>query len=147
MPVWQPTVYALVDPKDHQVHWIGTTTDGVHEPLRFSEQVSNAFRAWLADLAQRQHAYIVVALAVTDSYEKLDELEQHWIARGREFRWPLANDRMLEDLWTRRKLAEAAAVAAEAARNMAPDGTRWTLENWRNDPEVKAALRSNSRRK
>lgn len=89
------TIYALVDPRTHQVRYIGQTSK--HPTVRSEDHWSNKNehnkrkRDWIQELKLLNAKPIVVALQYADSTEEANKSEQYWIALGLRYNWPLVN--------------------------------------------------------
>jgi hypothetical protein len=133
-------VYALCDPRTHQIRYIGKSELGLSRPLTFSGYGKNAdLRAWMHDLLVTGQSYVVIVLERATSVMHLSELEAHWIKVGSQAGWPLANKNGLE-----RKILtpEERRQAIQEQQELMPDNKRWTVKAWRRDPEVQARLKA-----
>jgi hypothetical protein len=93
-------VYALTDPRDGLVHYIGFCREFSKRPWNhwadcLRPHASGAKRLeWLRDLrASGAGPYTVKVLERSGSREAAAEMETKWIIHGREAGWPLANMR------------------------------------------------------
>lgn len=127
-------VYALCDPRTHQIRYIGSSQRGLIRPLQHQNYSHNLdLAAWLRDMIASRQEYTVLVLSVATSVAELLELEKHWIATGRYHGWPLAN-----------KTGRARPPDPEVL--IAP-GKRWSVRDWRRDPEVRARLAAAKRKR
>ncbi len=114
------SVYALVDPRDSQVFYIGKT---VHSPSsraksHMTDGKNSDKVAWIADLIQHGLTPSVEILeSGTYTDDELNELEIAWIAEAREEGWPIVNiqiggrnGRIINDC-VRKNLSRAAKLA------------------------------------
>jgi hypothetical protein len=88
-------VYALVDPRDLAVRYIGVTTSlkrrfAQHLHSRPTETVGPKVRAWLSDLAE--HDLLPIPVKLEDVNGKTRHArEGQWIYFGRSLGWDLLN--------------------------------------------------------
>lgn len=84
-------IYALVDPLDHQIHYVGKTNNLDFRLGSHIRQRSNLLRKrWVTSLVTRGLLPQMIIL------EKVEESnwqsrEIHWISLGRKSGWPLTN--------------------------------------------------------
>lgn len=85
-------IYALIDPRDDVIRYIGKSIDPDYRYVQhMNEKVSNKGKiAWIAglELEDLQPEMKVLEIANEKNWE---EREKWWIERGREFGWPLLN--------------------------------------------------------
>lgn len=87
------TIYALIDPRDYTVHYVGQTTD-VYK--RFSDHVNgnsgNFIKTgWIAELRALNKMVIMETLEEVGSHEQALERETYWIKHFRALSEPLTN--------------------------------------------------------
>jgi len=87
-------IYALRDPRDGLVYYVGKTR---HPSWRLQSHIeerggNKAKRRWLDDLRQHGLTPEMAILEKADAYTWQDT-ERLWIAKGREQGWPLTNIR------------------------------------------------------
>lgn len=121
-------VYALVDPRTHQVRYIGKSKNGLPRPLDTKSYKDNPrLYAWLYDLESTKTAYTVLVLAEAFTEPQLAMFEAHWIATGDRFGWPLANKHKPKD-----KVEEI---------DKPGSGRRpWDVKEWRRERKAAAAI-------
>jgi len=86
-------IYALIDPRDYTVHYVGQTTD-VYK--RFSEHVNgnsgNFIKTgWIAELRTLNKMVIMETLEEVEDHERALQREGYWIKHFRVLSEPLAN--------------------------------------------------------
>lgn len=127
-------VYALCDPRTHQVRYIGKSEIGLSRPFSNRGYGHNlTLSRWMSDLAATKQDYVVLVLAHAASVQQLAELETFWINLGVKSGWPLANKAGVEDPdW----------MPGEK-RGLGPvvPGKKWDVRAWRRDPDVRNALK------
>src|SRR5690242_5540645 len=77
------TVYALIDPRDTAVRYIGITYDVYQRMRQHSRCEGNnvAKNAWIHDLQQEQLMFILYSLEKVKTFEKALVQEIYWIER------------------------------------------------------------------
>lgn len=80
----------------------------------------------MRDLRVCGSEHVILVLAEVPTVAELRAAEAYWIGLGKHFKWPLLN-----------KVGMPKRVEPEM---LMPEGKRWSAENWRRDPEVRAAL-------
>ena len=85
-------IYGLIDPRDHQVYYIGQS---IHPVVRWQQHLikskgSPSKNAWLKELANKGMAPDIRILAETTPLYA-HKVEQEWIEQGKELGWPLTN--------------------------------------------------------
>lgn len=75
------TVYALIDPRDQFVRYIGITYDVYQRMRQHSRCEGNntAKNAWIAELQREQYVFIMHSIEKVTSFEKALERESYWI--------------------------------------------------------------------
>lgn len=86
-------VYALVDPRDNQAHYVGATED-VYQ--RFQAHINcagnNAVKnAWISELRAANKMVIMQMLQEVDGVEEARKREAYWIRHYRDLGMPLTN--------------------------------------------------------
>jgi len=105
-------IYGLVDPRDHLIHYVGRSANGLHRPHQHkTKHVSAAMRDWQSELTARGLMQEIVVLEVVPTERAyspavnvflpwwldgrntraLSAAEGWWIAYGRASGWPLLN--------------------------------------------------------
>lgn len=89
-------VYALTDPRNDSVHYVGLSTSGMMRPQQhwsdvFNRNKGKALRPWFEDLVGSGIRYQIKILECCEDIEYLRCAERSWIARYRQAREPLAN--------------------------------------------------------
>jgi len=87
------TIYALIDPRDYTVHYVGQTTD-VYK--RFSDHINgnggNFIKTgWIAELRALNKMVIMETLEEVENHEHAIQREAYWIKHFRALSEPLAN--------------------------------------------------------
>ena len=87
------SIYALVDPRDFSVHYVGQTTDVYR---RFEQHLAchdgNAAKdAWIRELESEQIIPVMKTLEQVSDLKTAKQREAHWIHQYRHIRMPLAN--------------------------------------------------------
>jgi predicted GIY-YIG superfamily endonuclease len=87
------TIYALVDPRDYTVHYVGQTTD-VYQ--RFNQHINgegSSFtkNAWIFELRALNCMVIMETLEEVDTYQLSIEREAYWIKHFAMLKEPLFN--------------------------------------------------------
>lgn len=87
------TIYALVDPRDYLIRYVGMTNDVYR---RFREHVgcegnNPAKDAWIRDLQREQEIMVMKPLDRAGTYEEALLLEEKWIKELLEQGFPLFN--------------------------------------------------------
>lgn len=127
------TIYALRDPRDLQIHYVGLTEN--HPVWRLAQhlqdkQDKNLVKlAWLADLKALNVRPDVVALQYAPDLETALFLERYWIKVGLQAGWPLTNQesryKQVKNLTVRR------AVNPKETVNHAPTDLDVRVKEWR----------------
>jgi|SRR5581483_10628745 len=85
-------IYALVDPRDYSVHYVGQTGD-VYE--RFKQHINGdgsfAKNAWIFELRAVNRMVIMETLEEVETYQKAVEREVYWIRHFEMLKEPLSN--------------------------------------------------------
>jgi hypothetical protein len=90
----QCIIYALIDPRNNLIRYIGKTKHGTkridqHYKILKKDQTYKA--GWLRQLESAGVKFDSYVLDVAESPAALNELEVWWIAYGRALGWPLTN--------------------------------------------------------
>ena len=127
------TIYALRDPRDLQIHYVGLTEN--HPVWRLAQhlqdkQDKNLFKlAWLADLKALNVRPDVVALQYAPDLETALFLERYWIKVGSQAGWPLTNQ---ESRYKQvRTLAFRRVTVSKEIVNHAPNDLDVRVKQWR----------------
>lgn len=84
-------IYALVDPRTHEVRYVGKTRNFRARMQKHRQQVEETRKGvWVSELRENGHTLFPVKLAEVDDIHA-DAAEQFWIAQGRLFGWALTN--------------------------------------------------------
>lgn len=130
-------IYALVDPRNGNVRYIGKSTTGLwrpktHQMPKTLEKDSNGHKAnWIRQLKGRGLSYQIVVLEEDLDKADLGSAEQEWIAWGRWQGWPLVNmtdggdgqPGLRHSEEAKRKIAEKAALYRHSEESRAKIGT------------------------
>ena len=86
-------IYALIDPRDYTVHYVGQTTDAYR---RFSDHINgnggNFIKTgWIAELRTLNKMVIMETLEEVEDQEHALKREAYWIKHFRALSEPLAN--------------------------------------------------------
>lgn len=89
-------VYALTDPRDGQVRYIGLSSSGLTRPRTHKDpgrlkRDPGDKADWISGLKEFGLTYGIVVLCALPSAEHLPAAEVFWIAEGRRRGWPLTN--------------------------------------------------------
>lgn len=128
-------VYALCDARTHQIRYIGSSEVGISRPASHHGYKNNPeVHAWYRDLVVCGSEPIILVLARAKDVGELRAFEAYWIKQGKHWGWPLLNRQGFT--------LDAVEVEPLVERAQPPklEGRKWQLEEWRRDPEVKAAL-------
>jgi hypothetical protein len=108
-------VYALIDPRDNLVHYVGLT--GSVPTKRIAEHLQDRTGAkaeWLIDLLNSAFMPTFAVLQTADDMEQAQMRESWWIATGELLGWPLTNIAKT----TKRTLATARNAQGEIKREI-----------------------------
>lgn len=84
-------IYALVDPRNHEVRYVGKTRHFQKRIRAHKERMDETRRGiWVKELREDGRALFPVKLAEVDDMHA-DAAEQFWISQGRLFGWALTN--------------------------------------------------------
>lgn len=85
-------IYALTDPRDNQVRYIGQTDDMQNRlQQHIKERKSNPKCDWVKELVDAQLRPVMVQLATVTDDENAHHIEYRWIYFGRKNGWNLTN--------------------------------------------------------
>lgn len=87
----QTYIYALADPLDHRIYYVGKTNNLQFRLGTHIRQRSNLFRKkWVTSLVSRG---LLPYIIVLEEVEEIiwQEREIFWIALGKKLGWPLTN--------------------------------------------------------
>jgi len=87
-------VYALTDPRDGSIRYVGKSTLGMVRPREHAGRAARERTpkaAWVRKLARLGLVYGIQTLEVCRSVDELEQRERHWIAYGLERGWRLLN--------------------------------------------------------
>lgn len=110
LPAGQYVVYALIDPTDQLVYYVGQTR---HPAKRLAEHVrtrigQDARAAWLRSLHDRKQQPIMRILEMVTGLETALQQEQQWIRTFLEKGMPLVNGETQREILQRRRSEQAA---------------------------------------
>jgi predicted GIY-YIG superfamily endonuclease len=93
----QTYIYALKDPRDNAIWYVGKSNDPRYRYHRhLFDKTSNRYKTqWMKDLLYSGHKPILMFLEKVESTFRL-EAERHWIELGYRRGWPLTNIFMFE---------------------------------------------------
>jgi hypothetical protein len=85
-------IYALIDPRDNLVHYVGLTGNTpTHRLADHLTDRTGAKAEWLTDLLDAAFMPSFVVLQKADDVEQAQMREAWWISTGEMFGWPLTN--------------------------------------------------------
>lgn len=127
------TIYALRDPRDLQIHYIGLTEN--HPVWRLvqhlqDKQDKNLVKlTWLAELKTLNTRPDVIVLQFAPDLESALFIERYWIKLGLQAGWPLTNQ---ESQYKQVKmLAFRRVTASKEVVNHAPNDLDVRVQQWR----------------
>lgn len=147
-------VYALIDPRNGNVRYIGKSSCGLRRPGQHAgrkhlERDPNKHKKhWIKQLINAGLKYSVAILYQSDVHAGLNEAEIFWIAEGRRRDWPLVNISEGGEgcrIFGRKHTPESKAKIGVASSRPKPPKEQERLRNLRkgvpNTPEAKAKYR------
>lgn len=86
-------IYALIDPRDYSVHYVGQTTDVYQRFAQHLNANSSSFlkNAWIMELRALNRMVIMETLEEVSTYQLAVEREAYWIKHFEMLKEPLAN--------------------------------------------------------
>lgn len=87
-------VYALTDPRDDSVRYIGRSCSGLGRPSAYASRHSRhskGLAAWLCELDEAGLSYGIRVLSEPATFAALKKAEQRWVTDGLAQGWPLLN--------------------------------------------------------
>lgn len=88
-------IYALVDPRDNAIRYIGKTVNPVNRlgtHICFARKGEHTYRAhWILGLLNNDLRPTLTILESGLTVENVDDRERFWIAKGKDENWPLTN--------------------------------------------------------
>jgi len=143
----QHQVYALVDPRDKKVRYIGISINPYTRLLHHLNEIENVKRAWLTELKQLGLSPDLEILETIENIQDADiialDREKHWIDNFLRSGSPLVNIAGVPGDSPRNNLFEKTRINAKLTTTQLAteaDVSRATIEKMQNSEPVKAEL-------
>ena len=85
-------IYALIDPRDRSIRYIGQTDDIERRYLEHTDRTENTTKgAWIADLRRLGTKPVIALLEQVENDQDINYREKWWIVLGKRQGWRLTN--------------------------------------------------------